>query len=132
MIIDHRLTARAEYNAAGGDREAFDVYLVTRLREEARALGANPDNLDVACYELEPDAFGRVFVLARFTAPDVAEIVGGHHDGSRHPIASGTETLQIHKDRGSKEPLTEGNSLHYRKVGISDQTGLWVFEPATS
>lgn len=139
MIINKRLTVRMvvtqqQYDA---QRQDLESALVKELEAAAGQLGAQTGGLNVEVFltpEVKPDDPESIYLNARFTGLDKAEIIGGAHDGVRLTIDPSAEHMRIPLDRGADPaivPLTDRNSAWYKRTGISDVTGAWIYVPSS-
>lgn len=133
MIIDARMTIRFSVakEQLESRRAELESEAIKHLRKAAADVGANPKDIHAVVFatshETDPS---QVYMNARFTAPDVAEIVGGAHDGAQFPVRADADRLRVALDENSSDaPLDDDNSRWYKRAGISDQTGLWAFIP---
>lgn len=110
--------------------EQISDQVMAELRRAAEATGAKTDGLLMITFSpLEDANADPVRFCARFGAPNVADIVGGLHDGDRQVIVPETETLRIENNPHGGGAFGKSGTSEYRRAGINDATGNWAFIP---
>lgn len=138
MIIDSRLSTRIAISPAELDADPKPLHelLITQLKDAASGMGASVERLNVEVFtspDVRPDDPSLVYLCARFTGLNRAEVVGGTHDGAQVQVDKQAPYIRIHIDPTvdpRSTPLTDDNSRWYSRAGISDATGFWAYVPS--
>lgn len=141
MIINARLTTRMAIPIQDFEDEArrkkHEAELLKQLKAAAIETGATLNNIHAETFTTpnqQPEDPSTMYLCAHFIGTNLGEVIGGPHDGVQLEVEPADAYIRIPLDRGvdpERTPNTDVNSRCYKRTGISDVSGSWVYVPSS-